>query len=358
LTGRLVLRNTFIELEDEDVTADFPFGRARACSDSCLFDATTPKAPDDEASRADLNVSIELTGASCLNTPRSDEPDSPGTKGVPALPFTNTPLPLPELQVPRQTGQQTVSKDDLDRLSQEVSQLMSQNNLLRHQIVTGKEPEVNNMQEVGAVPWMAYVPVAGITGYVQEPLSPGRSEVAHGSAEWTENSTAADCGTSVMLRNLPNNYTRSKLLEMLDSEGFAGKYNFVYLPIDFHTQASLGYAFVNLVESSHVYQIQEKLTGFKKWKVPSKKVCEVRLCGPWPDLEAHVERYRNSSVMHPSVPEEFKPALFENGKQVPFPKPSKVPKPPQIRKLPAGPLAEEKQKDTNVLTPGLVQRNF
>ena len=33
------------------MTADFPFGRARACSDSCLFDATTPKAPDDEAQK-------------------------------------------------------------------------------------------------------------------------------------------------------------------------------------------------------------------------------------------------------------------------------------------------------------------
>ena len=29
-------------------------------------------------------------------------------------------------------------------------------------------------------------------------------------------------------------------------------------------------------------------------------------------------------VMHHTVPEEFKPALFENGKQIPFPKPSKV----------------------------------
>lgn len=28
--------------------------------------------------------------------------------------------------------------------------------------------------------------------------------------------------------------------------------------------------------------------------------------------------------MHHTVPEEFKPALFENGKQIPFPKPSKV----------------------------------
>mmetsp|Transcript_10370 Transcript_10370/g.21591 ORF Transcript_10370/g.21591 Transcript_10370/m.21591 type:complete len:142 (-) Transcript_10370:296-721(-) len=64
------------------------------------------------------------------------------------------------------------------------------------------------------------------------------------SPAWTEQSTAADGGTSVMLRNLPNNYTRSKLLEMLDNEGFASQYNFVYLPIDFQTEASLGYAFV------------------------------------------------------------------------------------------------------------------
>lgn len=27
---------------------------------------------------------------------------------------------------------------------------------------------------------------------------------------------------------------------------------------------------------------------------------EVRLCGPWPDLEAHIERYRNSSAFQPN----------------------------------------------------------
>ena len=34
--------------------------------------------------------------------------------------------------------------------------------------------------------------------------------------------------------------------------------------------------------------------------------------------------YDETEVMHHTVPEEFKPALFENGKQIPFPKPSKV----------------------------------
>lgn len=55
--------------------------------------------------------------------------------------------------------------------------------------------------------------------------------------------------TTVMLRNLPNNYTREMFLEMLDSEGFRGSYDFVYLPCDFHRKANLGYAFVNMVDA-------------------------------------------------------------------------------------------------------------
>ncbi|CAE7621292.1 ML3, partial [Symbiodinium sp. CCMP2456] len=54
--------------------------------------------------------------------------------------------------------------------------------------------------------------------------------------------------TTVMLRNLPNNYTRDMLLELIDSMGFRGQYDFLYLPIDFQTHACLGYAFVNLVD--------------------------------------------------------------------------------------------------------------
>ena len=40
--------------------------------------------------------------------------------------------------------------------------------------------------------------------------------------------------TTVMLRNLPNNYSREMFLEMLDNQGLKGLYDFAYLPCDFY----------------------------------------------------------------------------------------------------------------------------
>merc|ERR1712048_293930 len=67
------------------------------------------------------------------------------------------------------------------------------------------------------------------------------------SAARTTSSSTEALRTTVMIRNLPVGYTRSLLLDLLNSEGFARKYDFVYLPIDFSSGASLGYAFVDLL---------------------------------------------------------------------------------------------------------------
>merc|ERR1712039_923638 len=40
-------------------------------------------------------------------------------------------------------------------------------------------------------------------------------------------------------------------------------------------------------------------------------------------LEAYVTRYRDSEIMNPSVPSDIKPMVFENGKMVDFPPPTK-----------------------------------
>jgi len=158
-----------------------------------------------------------------------------------------------------------------------------------------------------------------------------RGRAVEGYMRATECDLPPEQCTTVMLRNLPNNYSRAMLTSMLDDEGFAGKYNFLYLPIDFQSCACLGYAFVNLVDASVVPKFWTKFSGYSSWVLPSKKVCGVSWSGPHQGLEAHVDRYRNSPVMHASVPDEYKPVVFENGIRVPFPEPSKVPRPPRVR---------------------------
>lgn len=137
--------------------------------------------------------------------------------------------------------------------------------------------------------------------------------------------------TTIMLRNIPNNYSRAMLLELLDESGYAGTYDFIYLPIDFVKQAGLGYAFVNFTQHEYAKRSFASFDGFRQWLLPSEKVCEVVWSQPHQGLDAHLERFRNSPVMHPSVHDEWRPLLFVNGERVQFPLPTKRIPPPKTR---------------------------
>jgi len=142
-----------------------------------------------------------------------------------------------------------------------------------------------------------------------------------------------DDRTTVMARNLPNNYSRAMFLAMIDKEGFAAQYDFVYLPIDFGSRACLGYAFVNFMNHEVAIRFWDAFQGYSRWAIPSEKKCGMSWSHPHQGLQANIERYRSSPVMHPSVPDGYKPVYFVDGVQAPFPPPTRKIRAPRIRGL-------------------------
>eukprot|EP00747_Dinoflagellata_sp_TGD_P191363 gnl/TRDRNA2_/TRDRNA2_54613_c0_seq1.p1 gnl/TRDRNA2_/TRDRNA2_54613_c0~~gnl/TRDRNA2_/TRDRNA2_54613_c0_seq1.p1 ORF type:complete len:329 (-),score=47.51 gnl/TRDRNA2_/TRDRNA2_54613_c0_seq1:217-1203(-) len=119
--------------------------------------------------------------------------------------------------------------------------------------------------------------------------------------------------TTLLLRNLPANYSRDLLCNLLSCRGFAKQYDFVYIPMDFRSKSPFGYAFVNFVSPEAASRCYSLFHNFSEWDVQSEKVCEVSWSDFHQGLDAHIERYRSSPVMHESVPDEYKPAIFYQG---------------------------------------------
>jgi len=137
---------------------------------------------------------------------------------------------------------------------------------------------------------------------------------------------------AAMMRNIPLEYTREDVLELIDDQGFQGSYELFYLPIVFQSQLNHGYAFILFTEEESYERFREHFSGFSDWKVPSDRTCEVSFSDKFSDLEDRIEYYRNSPIMHESVEEQFKPILFEAGQRVPFPEPNKTVKAPKRKK--------------------------
>merc|ERR1712048_431368 len=141
--------------------------------------------------------------------------------------------------------------------------------------------------------------------------------------------SVGDGKTTLMLRNLPSCFTRAKLLKLLEAQGLMGHFDFVYLPIDFLSGAGLGYAFVNMCTAQDAQMATAKLRGLNQWlDSTSSKVLDVCWSDPHQGINMLIERYRNSRVMHGTVPDHYKPMLFAEGRRVPFPAPTKRVRPP------------------------------
>jgi hypothetical protein len=128
--------------------------------------------------------------------------------------------------------------------------------------------------------------------------------------------------TQVVIKNLRHDFTRAKFLDFLRTAGYEDKYDMVYLPTSFETGKCYHYAFVNFLSEQIAQQFHAQLQGCADEDFFGQQHCEVSWsdCQGLPDI---IEKYRNSPMMHPSVPDECKPMLFVDGRAVPFPAPTK-----------------------------------
>lgn len=141
--------------------------------------------------------------------------------------------------------------------------------------------------------------------------------------------------TSVVLKNVPLSLNTNMLLMVLD-QGFQGRYDAVYLPVNFKAQIIFGYARVNFVSHEDAVRFKTEFDGFRDWDLGDEAGSPKILWGDIHGKEEWIREYKNSDIMHPHVPEDMKPLLFEDGAQVAFPpntKKLKMPKAFKLRKI-------------------------
>ncbi|KAL2753826.1 hypothetical protein ACRALDRAFT_2054962 [Sodiomyces alcalophilus JCM 7366] len=152
----------------------------------------------------------------------------------------------------------------------------------------------------------------------------------------------------IMLRNIPNKVDQAMLKRIVDESSW-GKYDFMYLRIDFANDCNVGYAFINFVDPLDIIDFV-KTRGNQRWNCfKSDKVAEISYASgshEHPLYRCHgsrltedriqaiqgkdclVQKFRNSSVM--LEPAHYRPKLFYTlngpmprlaGREEPFPSP-------------------------------------
>ncbi|KAK0737083.1 RNA recognition motif 2-domain-containing protein [Apiosordaria backusii] len=135
-----------------------------------------------------------------------------------------------------------------------------------------------------------------------------------------------DVRTTIMLRNIPNKVDQAMLKRIVDESSW-GKYDFMYLRIDFANDCNVGYAFINFVDPLDIIDFVNA-RGNQRWNCfKSDKVAEISYA-TIQGKDCLVQKFRNSSVMLEAP--HYRPKLYFTlngprpdlaGNEEPFPEP-------------------------------------
>ncbi|KAJ5825513.1 meiosis protein MEI2 [Penicillium riverlandense] len=152
-----------------------------------------------------------------------------------------------------------------------------------------------------------------------------------------------DTRTTVMLRNIPNRMTQAILKRILDQTSF-GKFDFMYLRMDFSNGCNVGYAFVNFPDPMDIVEFLDARAGRQWYEGQIYTQNDLAYLGYHRDLYSSdkiaeisyatfqgkgelVNKFRNSSVM--LVESAYRPKVIfaigtgpQAGNEVEFPRPN------------------------------------
>lgn len=122
--------------------------------------------------------------------------------------------------------------------------------------------------------------------------------------------------TTLMLRNIPNKYTQSTLLQEINEAGFANSYNFFYLPMDVKNGNNVGYAFINFETPEDAERFRKCFADHHFQRYHSRKigiVCPAHVQG----LDENLLQLKNRAVTQ-ARNEQYRPLIFKAGHSIDF----------------------------------------
>eukprot|EP00442_Polarella_glacialis_P028421 CAMPEP_0115105528 /NCGR_PEP_ID=MMETSP0227-20121206/36056_1 /TAXON_ID=89957 /ORGANISM="Polarella glacialis, Strain CCMP 1383" /LENGTH=217 /DNA_ID=CAMNT_0002502837 /DNA_START=146 /DNA_END=799 /DNA_ORIENTATION=+ len=104
---------------------------------------------------------------------------------------------------------------------------------------------------------------------------------------------------TLMVRNVPNRYTKKMLLQEIDEAGFGDTYDFLHLPLDPVSGINGGYAFINFVDPEVPGWFRQRFEQARLKLFASSKILSIDPAS-LQGFEANYKHYANARVAHSS----------------------------------------------------------